>query len=478
MNRLAVWASFLLVGCGVGGEVRDPGVTEAAQTIERLAPLPAPQTKLKIPVFPLPPFFFCGQEGNACCHAPAASANPVYGPLVHCDNGLGCDVASDTCVQPCGGATQVCCDGPNTRALKWTDAGAVYSPTNFGMREMCDSGGCDKPTHRCFSCGTVAGTACCPPDAAQATARCFGANLFCDFQNDAATTGVCTECGVRGKAPCDWGCNSGLKLRKGLCDFCGAASQLPCDADVCKSGCDAGLRLAKGLCTTCGGNQQPPCDALNIPGPKCSLYQSACDPGLKMLKGLCQICGGEKSGPCDAGCDAPLKLQNGLCTRCGIEWSPQCDYGCDSGMSLAHKVCRHCGAEYQIPCDAGCKAPMKPAGGYCHYCGGATQAPCDVGGCNPGLTLRNGACVADDPTTPTCAAPTEACVPDKQPGTHCCQTSGAPQFCVYGHCKLCVPHGDECKAFGSQLCCDTSDSCVLDQSSEKTVCDIPDGPNK
>lgn len=49
-----------------------------------------------------------------------------------------------------------------------------------------------------------------------------------------------------------------------------------------------------------------------------------------------------------------------------------------------------------------------------------------------------------------------------------------PELCVYGTCKTCVPHGQECKPHGTQICCDPRDICVLDQSSGQTVCDIPD----
>jgi hypothetical protein len=69
---------------------------------------------------------------------------------------------------------------------------------------------------------------------------------------------------------------------------------------------------------------------------------------------------------------------------------------------------------------------------------------------------------------------------------HCCNDAHAstvppgvtPALCVYGTCKVCVPHGAECQPYGSQTCCSVDDNCKLDQSSGKAVCDIVDGPSK
>jgi hypothetical protein len=138
--------------------------------------------------------------------APRAS-NREFGPLVSCKQGLGCDLASGTCVAACGGMGQACCDGPETRALRWTSDGRVFSPNPRFLREMCSAGACDKTSHRCFACGTADGAPCCPPDAAQATARCMGERLSCHF--DAAgfnTSGTCHMCGIRGREPCPGGC--------------------------------------------------------------------------------------------------------------------------------------------------------------------------------------------------------------------------------------------------------------------------------
>lgn len=53
-----------------------------------------------------------------------------------------------------------------------------------------------------------------------------------------------------------------------------------------------------------------------------------------------------------------------------------------------------------------------------------------------------------------------------------------PELCVFNTCRECVPHGQECQAGKTQICCDPSDNCVLDQSSAKTICDIGDGQPK
>jgi hypothetical protein len=85
------------------------------------------------------------------------------------------------------------------------------------------------------------------------------------------------------------------------------------------------------------------------------------------------------------------------------------------------------------------------------------------------------------PVPSLCAAVGQACT--SNPST-CCNDARSkgftsaltPELCVYETCRECVPHGQECRAGGSQLCCDVNDNCKLDQSSEKTICDIVDGP--
>jgi hypothetical protein len=378
--------------------------------------------------------FFCGGLGNVCCRAPSALANPAFGPLVACQEGLGCDITTNKCVKPCGVTGGVCCDGPETRAPKWTADGKVYSPNTFNMREMCDAGACSVQTHRCSACGTTSGGACCGPDAAQATARCIGDRLECKFNNDAATSGICLKCGIKGNPPCRWGCDPNLDLRNDLCDICGA-------------------------------DMQPRCDR-------------GCNPGLEVAQGLCRHCGDAGQIPCDRGCKYPLDVKNGVCAACGWNGQPPCDRGCNVSMKPISGVCRPCGGSGQPPCGQTCTPPMKMANGVCRFCGANGQIPCDSG-CNPNLVVKNGLCTVPPtpppPSTPICATVNEACVPDNKPGTHCCQQPG-PQICNFGFCKACVPHGQVCALGGTQICCNASagDVCKLDVPSGQAICDIPD----
>jgi hypothetical protein len=343
---------------------------------------------------------WCGAVGGPCCRAPFQNV-PAFGPLVSCQEGLGCDVTTNKCVSTCGGPGQVCCDGPETRALKWTADGKVQSPNSWNLREMCNQGACDRQTHRCFACGTQEGAPCCPPDAAQATARCVGDHLQCQFDPlGFSKSGTCRACGSMGKPNCHWGCDTGLGIRNGLCVICGGKGQLACD-----DGCDTGLRIRNGLCDTCGGNGQL---------------------------------------ACDDGCQRGLTASGGVC------WQPQPPGG-------GGRVGGVSGSS---------------GGSGSTQCGASGQNPC-ASGCNQGLILSGGKCVVPPPPA-TCALEGQACVADFVTGTHCCQTGG-PLLCVFGHCKACVPHGEECKKGGSQICCSAKDgdTCMLDQFSGKDVCGIP-----
>jgi hypothetical protein len=380
-----------------------------------------------------PRYTRCGGLGESCCRAPYQNV-AAFGPLVGCQAGLGCDVTTGKCVSPCGGAGQPCCDGPETRAPKWTADGRIYSPNSWNMREMCSAGACDRQTHRCFACGTRDGEPCCPPDAAQATARCVGENLHCEFDASGfATSGTCRACGKENREPCDWGCDPGLGIRGGLCARCGDDLQLPCD-------------------------------------------NSGCNPGLGLLGGLCRPCGHLGQVPCTAGCMGSLKPDHGLCAACGNLNQAPCDSICNYGTTPINGVCRLCGYDGLPPCaTTGCVYPYKVSGGVCRPCGNKGQIPCD-GACGPGLTVRNGLCSLPDPSTPeSCASIGGGCVPDTQPGTHCCQHPGAPELCVYGQCNACIPHGEEVPAWGTQICCSAKDGDVpvLDQFSGKVVCGIP-----
>jgi hypothetical protein len=420
-RRILFLATFLLVSIGAASYF--------------LWPLfGADKIGVEPPFFPMP----CGALGQACCRPPAASQIPAdLGPIVGCQQSLGCDITSGKCVSPCGDTGQVCCDGPETRATKWMADGKLYSPNSWNIRAMCDAGACDRQTHRCFTCGTQDGGRCCPPDAQQATARCVGDRLECEFDSQVfATSGTCRACGVKGRAPCPWGCDTGLDLRNGLCDICSGDGQPPCD-----KGCKPGLGLAKGLCRQCGNNQQIPCDF-------------GCRAGLGLNNGLCVVCGGQGQAPCNSGCQPGTRLINGVCTLCGHSGQP--------------------------PCMNGCVYPLKVAGGVCRQCGANGQTACDTG-CDQGLILSAGKCAkpGEMPPGESCAVETQVCVADFVTGTHCCQTGG-PLLCVYGHCKACVPHGEEVKLGGTQICCNAKDGDVrkLDQALEKVICDIPDAPGK
>lgn len=374
--------------------------------------------------------YFCGDAGQPCCRPPKSVQNiPGIGAIVACGKGLGCDLITGKCTPACGNPGQPCCDGPETRATKWTSTGRLYSPNTWNMVEMCHAGACEKYSHRCFTCGNADGLPCCPPDAAQATARCIGERLSCAFDPwGSATSGTCHKCGIKGREPCSGGfCEPGLGIRNGLCDFCGGDFQPPCD-----SGCQSGLGVKSGLCRQCGNVNQIPCD-------------SGCFAGLKLRSGLCAVCGSYGQVPCDAGCNPGTVLKNELCVQCGYNGQP--------------------------PCSNGCVYPYKTAGGVCRACGGNGQIPCDSG-CNPGLTNSGSICVTPSPEN--CAHLGETCVADFVAGVHCCR-SGDPLLCVYGKCKACVPHGEECKLWGTQTCCSAKDgdACILDQASGKTVCGIP-----
>lgn len=382
------------------------------------------------PIARLTPFLLCGALGQPCCRDPYQ--NPSDGPLVACDNGLGCDITTNRCVATCGMPGQPCCDGPETRAPKWTSTGAVYSPDYFGMKEMCQLGACDTQSHRCFSCGTQDGNPCCPPDAAQATARCTGASLHCEYDPGTFyTSGTCRACGKVDRPPCATGCDPGLGIRGGLCEFCGGDNQLPCD-----SGC-------------------------NFP--------------LGLIGGICRLCGDIGQIPCDNGCKNTLGIKGGLCAVCGSPNQPTCDSGCRTGAVASNGRCVECGHTNELPCSNGCVYPLKTANGICRSCGASGQVPCDSG-CNSGLVVNNGLCGPNQPGQPSnCASVGEACEPDNQPGTHCCQNPNAPELCVYNICKACIPHGGLVPNFGTQICCDAKDGDqpVLDQATGTVICGIP-----
>ena len=384
------------------------------------------------------PFFLkCGGVGEACCTPPGGAMVSGVGPLVACNVGLGCNLQTNTCVQPCGGTGQVCCDGPETNAPKWTANGMVYSPNTWDMQDMCRAGACDIQSHRCFACGAADGQACCPPDAAHGTAHCVGQRLTCELADPRrpfSLAGTCIKCGIRGRPPCgDW------------------------------EECDPGLGLLKKLCEVCGGDGQQPCDA-------------GCRPGLGKAGGLCRACGAVNQIPCDTGCNIGLGVRGGVCAACGNVGQAPCDSGCKAGMRSINGVCQLCGGLNQPPCAKGCTYPYRVAGGVCKPCGGLGQVPCDLG-CDGGLVIINNQC--SKPATselPTCAQLGEGCVADHVQGTHCCKPPNTPTplICIPPGCKACVPRGETCQAFGNQTCCTPGDVCRLELETQKTTCGIPD----
>jgi hypothetical protein len=411
------------------------GAMNAAAQIP-IGPLPSPV--LKPPGGPRPTLpIVCGEAGQACCRAPASLQNREFGPLVSCKQGLGCDLASGTCVAPCGGIGQACCDGPETRALRWTSDGRVLSPNSPFLREMCSAGACDKASHRCFACGTADGAPCCPPDAAQATARCIGDRLSCHFDATGFnTSGTCHMCGIRGREPCPGGCDPGLGMRQGLCEACSHEGEPPCD----------------------GG----------------------CQPNMTLEQGICRGCGHLNQRPCGPGCLVPLGVRGGLCVQCGGAGQGPCDNGCKSGLRLMSSgVCVACGHLNQPPCQAEgrdlCAVPLRVAGGLCQTCGAQGQIACDRG-CDAGLTLVNNLCQRPSAPEPeNCATLGQACSPPTGLGIQCCQ-SGPPLLCIFNQCRACIPSGQVCPPGPNQTCCKFGDVCRLEveDGKEKVACGVPD----
>jgi len=57
-------------------------------------------------------------------------------------------------------------------------------------------------------------------------------------------------------------------------------------------------------------------------------------------------------------------------------------------------------------------------------------------------------------------------------GASTCSQLPSPQICVYGRCHPCVPSGEECRLYGTQLCCRWDQTCVFDVNDEKVKCGI------
>lgn len=178
----------------------------------------------------------CGLEGFGCCTPPAGVANPDGTPLVNCGHGLGCDLATATCVAACGGPGQACCDGPETRAPRWTGDGRLYVPTGALVQEMCRNSVCNTTTRLCEgNCGRNAGDACCAPQPGIAVATCLNPQLACAFAPGSQySRGSCQPCGGMGQLACTHAekCSPGMEeLADGTCG-CGSAATAGADSPV------------------------------------------------------------------------------------------------------------------------------------------------------------------------------------------------------------------------------------------------------
>lgn len=341
---------------------------------------------------PFPSAVPCGGLGKACCRAPAASQNvPVFGPLVSCQQGMGCDITTNKCVSACGGPGQVCCDGPETRAAKWTAEGRIYSPNSWNMREMCDAGVCDKQTHRCITCGTQDGGPCCSSDAAQATARCFrdaktGNRLVCvdRWLGAGAKSGICEECGKSGQPKCltagEAPCDDGLVEREsdGICVPCGWAGLPTCDrGEPCRDGRSVPNRSFS-ECLPAGGPNQPcrpdgvlgGCDYQGLFCNNSRICQPCGQPG--------QICCPPGKLPGNAACQQPGECRGNLCFACGYDNMPVCTTGDP------------------------CKCLCKPVDGWCRPCGHDGQTCCSPPwwACYDGARCTDGVCRRSSPPPP------------------------------------------------------------------------------
>lgn len=157
------------------------------------------------------PYVSCGGAGQICCE-PYQGSRGVIGPS-HCNEGLGCNVATNRCERPCGSAGQVCCDGPETWAAQ---GGPLYLDSNGNLvirKPMCEASACDAATRRCAAnCGLNAGDPCCGPQPHIGVGTCLNPALACRFSAGTFESGVCESCGQLGQIPCarSQGCAEGL----------------------------------------------------------------------------------------------------------------------------------------------------------------------------------------------------------------------------------------------------------------------------
>ena len=259
-------------------------------------------------------FRLCGAPGQSCCTWPNATG--TLDPR-HCNAGAGCDIATNTCVAPCGGGGEVCCDGPDTYAPQ-----GDRSPTGLycangectARKQMCTSGACTRETRRCNdTCGKSAGAACCPPDAGIAVASCKAEGLICAFNETDMGSGTCVHCGEQGQPSCPGGqckASSGVRTmeRNGICVACGYVGGPKCP-DGRK--CDAGAPDPHGPLCIPGGGQDQPC----LEGRFCGYDGMFCD-----SSNVCRLCGAPGQ-PC---CPNQPLLGGGYTKECGGYSNLQC----------------------------------------------------------------------------------------------------------------------------------------------------------
>jgi len=142
-----------------------------------------------------------------------------------------------------------------------------------------------------------------------------------------------------------------------------------------------------------------------------------------------------------------------------------------NGMTTTFDVayaCLYCGGVVSPPILGGTSPPKCGTGPACgtgnlccnKHCVSSDSQNCGQCGlaCQSGSTCQGQQCVSSGLP---CGDVGASCAPNSQAGTHCCQTSGSPELCVFQICRKCIPHGAICPLNQSQLCCDAADQCVL-----------------
>ncbi|KAL7569392.1 hypothetical protein ACA910_010477 [Epithemia clementina (nom. ined.)] len=188
----------------------------------------------------------CGYEGEACCDREGATlqCRDPYKTT--------CDLSRRTPIcKSCGSIGAFCCEGP--------------SPCNSALAV------CDSTNNKCVSCGGP-GEECCPDS--QGNGICNDdANLHCDANDGADSSGTCKTCGSKGEQCCKGSegnlqCDSAELFcnAKEKCESCGNDGEKCCPGQDSRSApgsgiChDANLHTCVsdgnggGVCSSCGGD--------------------------------------------------------------------------------------------------------------------------------------------------------------------------------------------------------------------------------